>query len=362
MAFVEAYPTVTLLLGDKNVRLLDDHLDSLRAGSEDTLLRHFETCPIGSWCALNATPECRHELQAIEASLMQILTSPNIDDARLRKAFSRKAVNPRQYDQLLAEITTAATAATRATLLDLEWPTGKQHYDADVRMEICGEPVNLEVTLRTDAWADEVAIHMEDILDEDGNLIGDIPTARSRRTLTERQLDDLKQAGLQLPTPATRRRENPPETVFVSNPTEFPECDDGKPYCADGDNPNVEARNVERCVRDKAQKFNADGFHIVVLATLRPGFPSESTVFDALFGQSPKIQHHGLFESGSYNEICGVIYLPVYQHLHRLQGETGIEGLAKLFVNHHASIKPPEQLQVAIAEVFEAEIRRGWLN
>ncbi len=192
-----------------------------------------------------------------------------------------------------------------------------------MRSEISGEPVNLEVTLRTDNWLKEITVHMEDIFDKEGNQIAEPPVAKSRRTMTDREREDLADAGVRLPTRVSdlveERKKTPRRIVFVSDPNELPpEQETPKAYCADGDNPNVESSNVQRCIEDKAGKFNADGNHFVVLATTQPGFPSEQCVFDAVFGQAPQIKHHGVFESGLYNRICGVLYVPVFQQLERL--------------------------------------------
>ena len=283
---------------------------------------------------------------------------------KLRRAFSKKSKNRDQFNQLLAEIATSATCASRAKLLELEWRTGRGGCDADVRAEVKAEPVNLEVTLRTDSWLKEVAFHIEDYLDEQGNLIREMPRARSRRTMTELEWVDLSEAGVVLPKRVsdaiTERKKKKPKTVFVGDPDDLPPEEKPKGYCADGDDPRVESNNVQRCVRDKAVKFNPDGMHFIVLPTMDRASPSERSAFDAVFGQARQIKHHGLFESGDYNQVCGVLYLPVFEQLDRLTGRAEIEPVARLFPNHNAQIKPSESLLNALAGVFEAEIRRGW--
>lgn len=368
MTFATAFPSASLLLGPNNVRMLESHSEELAAKSDEEATLHFDSCVLRPWCQLYTTPECRDELATLEICLKQILDSPNMGEAKFRRAFSHKAANPDQFDQLYAEIATAATVAMRGTLVDLEWKTGKKDFDADVRMELDNQPVNLEVTLRTDGWVKAIAVHMEEIFDPDGNQVQDYPAAKSRRTLTERQWADLTEAKL---TPAIRisdvietRKNNPSQTGFVSEASEMPKNESEKSYCADGDNLTVESRNVQRCIQDKAKKFNADGFHIVVLATFRLDSPTESSVFDALYGQFPQIKHHGLFETCdgvcNVDQICGVIYLPVYQHLSRLHGQQFESGSTCFFLNHNAKYPIPEELKHRIANLFEAKIRIGW--
>jgi hypothetical protein len=226
--------------------------------------------------------------------------------------------------------------------------------------------VNLEVTLRTDRWPSEIAVHMEDCVDEMGIQIAELPIAKSRRTMTDREREDLSESGIILPTRVSdaiaEQQRNPRQMIFVSDPKDMP-AEEGKPkpYCSDGDDPRVESSNVQRCIEDKASKFNADGNHFVVLATMQPGFPSENSVFDAVFGQMPKLKHHGIFESGLYNNICGVLYLPVYQQLRGLKEPSSAERLARLFPNHNPTFKPSNTVIEAIAEAFDAKVRIGWI-
>lgn len=365
MSFEQSFPTVARLLGKRNVTALDQHASELSSKSDDDAVAHFKTCPLADWCSLNTTLEYRDYLSMIEWALDKVVGAT--DPQKVQSAFSNKAKNRDQFNQLLAEIATAATCTVRGNLLELEWRTGKENYDADVRAEVSGEPVNLEVTLRTDSWLREIAIHMEDYFDEGGNQIAEIPAAKSRRTMTEREREDLSETGVILPTRVddvvAERKRNPQPMRFVSVPNDLPPEDEkSKAYCADGDNPRVESSNVQRCIQDKAIKFNADGNHFVVLATMQPGFPSEQCVFDAVFGQAPKLKHHGLFESGLYNDICGVLYLPVYQQIRGLREPESAERLARLFPNHNAKIKPSDLLLEAIAKVFDADVRRGWID
>lgn len=365
MSFDQSFPTVAGLLGKKNAALLDQHAAQLAGNPDEQAVSHFKTCPLADWCALNTTPEYRDNLELIEWGLEKVAAS--IDSRKFQTAYSQKAKNRDQFNQFLAEVAAAATCAVRAKLLDLEWPTGKRNYDADVRAEITGEPVNLEVTLRTDGWLKEVAIHMEDIFDEDGSQIAEMPAAKSRRTMTEREREDLIDAGIVIPTRVSEviaeRKNAPPPTVFVTDPKNLP-SEERKPkaYCADGDNPNVESSNIQRCIQDKASKFNADGNHFVVLATTQPGFPSEQCMFDAVFGQAPQIKHHGLFESGLHNNICGVLYLPVYQQLRGLKEPERAERLARLLPNHNATRKPADSLMNDLARAFDAHSRPGWVE
>lgn len=366
MGFKEEFPTVSLLLGADKADSLELHANDLAGKSHEEAVEHSDTCFHRHWCALHTTPECRDELERIEWSLSRILGCSAIDEVKLRNAFAIKSVNPDQFDQLVAEIATAVACVEKAKLIDLEWLTGKGNCDADVRCEIDGEAVNLEVTLRTDGWLDAVAVHMEDLFDEDGIQIAEAPAAKSRRTLTERQWEDLQDAGLEAPKRVSdlidEARNNPRQMRFISDPDDMPEEPKPVAYCADGDNEQVESRNLHRCIEDKAKKFNADGFHVVVLATLRPGFPDEDSVFDTVFGQYPQIKLHGLFESGLHDEICGVLFLPVYQQLDRLKGPDDSETLAVFFPNHNAKCRPTEELELQCAKVFNAKIRRGWLE
>jgi len=79
-------------------------------------------------------------------------------------------------------------------------------------------------------------------------------------------------------------------------------------------------------------------------------------------GPAPKIKHRGLFESGLHNDICGVLYLPVFPQLHSLKEPTRVERLARLFPNHNATRKPADSLMSDLASVFDAQIRRGWIE
>lgn len=365
MSFEQSFPTVARLLGEKNVRILDQHAAELVGRSDDEAIAHFTNCAMADWCALSTTPEYRGDLDLIEWALDKVAGA--IAPQKLQTAFSQKAKNRDQFNQLLAEIATAATCGVKAKLLEVEWPTGKQNFDADVRAEVSGEPVNLEVTLRTDSWLKGINANMEDIFDEVGNQIAEVPAAKSRRTMTALEREDLTEAGVILPTPASdvmpERQATPRPMTFVSDPNDLPaEEEKPKAYCADGDDPRVESLNVQRCIQDKARKFNADGNHFVVLATMLPGFPSEQCVFDAVFGQAPQIKHHGLFESGLYNAICGVLYLPVYQQIIGLKALDRTERSARLFLNHNAVQRPAEALLSELANVFDADIRRGWIK
>lgn len=367
MTFQQSFPTISFLIGKENSSLLDRHFTDLNNGSEEDNINHDDECAVGKWCALNATEECRDELELIEWSLRGIVSGSTIDESKLRNAFSDKAKNPDQFDELLAEIAVAKVCATRAKLLDLEWKTRKGDCDADVRCEIAGEKVNLEVTLRTDDWLDKASFDLEDGFDMDGNQIGNIPSAKSRRTLTDRQLDDLRDTnGLVVPQSVSdvieKRKRNTPTTKYVTDFKDIPQEFERKFYYAEGDEPRVESRNVQRCIESKVKKFNADGFHIVVLATLRLSSPNENSVFDAVFGQTPHIKHHGLFENGLNNEIIGVLYFPVYEQLRLLKGIEGVETAAKLFPNHNSTVQASEELQNGFAKVFDAEIRRGWID
>jgi len=365
MSFAQSFPTVAGLLGKKNAALLDRHAADLACKPDGVAVTHFETCALADWCALNTTPEFVDNLELVEWALRRVATA--IDPQKFQSAYSHKAKNRDQFNQFLAEVAAAATCAVRAKLLDLEWRTEKRDYDADVRAEIASEPVNLEVTLRTDSWLKEITVHMEDIFDDDGTQIAEMPAAKSRRTMTEREREDLNDTGVVLPTRVSdviaERKKAPRPMVFVSDPKDLPP-EQGKlaAYCADGDNPNVESSNVQRCIQDKASKFNADGNHFVVLATMKPGFPTEHCVFDAVFGQAPKIKHHGLFESGLNNDICGVLYLPVLPQLRGLKDPTRVERLARLFPNHNATRKPADSLISDLASIFDAQIRRGWIE
>ncbi len=365
MSFEQSFPTVARLLGKRNVAALDQHASDLSGKWDDDAVAHFQNCTLADWCSLNTTPEYRDRLTLIEWTLEKVAGA--IDPQKFQSAFSQKAKNRDQFNQLLAEFATAATCAVRAKLLELEWRTGKENYDADVRAEVSGEPVNLEVTLRTDSWLKEVTIHMEDHFDEEGNQIAEIPAAKSRRTMTDREREDLSKAGVILATRVedvvAERKRNPQPMAFVSDPNDLP-AEEAKPkaYCADGDNPSVESSNVQRCIQDKAIKFNADGNHFVVLATMQPSFPSEQSVFDAVYGQASKLKHHGLFESGLYNDICGVLYLPVYQQLLGLKEPDAAERLARLFPNHNSKFKASDMLLEAIAKVFDAEVRKGLIG
>lgn len=363
VAFQQSFPIVGQLLGAKNVSALDQHAKILANATNAVAKAHFSVCNLGHWCALNTTPEFRDNLVNTEWALAKIVNA--IGAQKVQNAYADKAKNQNQFTQLLAEIATAAICAVNAKLLDLEWRTGKQNYDADVRAEISGEPVNLEVTLRTDSWVSHISFNAENYIDDQGNLIAAIPPAKSRRTLTDQQREDLKDTGIDLPTrvseviAAAKATSRQPD--FVSDPDDVP-AEKGQPkaYCADGDEKRVESANVQRCIEDKAIKFHSDGHHFVVLATTQSGFPSEHSVFDAVFGQAPQIKLHGVFESGLYDQICGVIYLPVYEQLSGLKQPVNAQRLARLFPNHNATRKPPDSLMNALARVFDAGIRRGW--
>ena len=365
MSFDESFQTVAGLLGKQNAALLDQHASQLAGKADTDAVSHFETCSLADWCALNTTLECRDRLNLIEWGLDRIAAV--IAPQKFQSAYSQKAKNRDQFYQFVAEIATAATCAVGAKLLDLEWLTGKGNCDADVRVEICNEPVNLEVTLRTDSWLKEITVHMEDIFDKEGNQIAEMPVAKSRRTMTDRGREDLTDSGIALPICVSdvieEGKKSPRKMECVSDVNDLPPVEkQSKAYCADGDNPNVESSNVQRCIREKAAKFLADGNHFVVVATIQPGFPSEHCVFDAVFGQASQIKHHGIFESGLHNEICGVLYLPVFQQLQGLKERDQAEHLARLFLNHHATRMPSESVMNGIAEIFGAQVRRGWID
>ena len=363
MAFQHSFPIIAQLLGVKNVADLDQHATNLAGATDPVARAHFSDCVFADWCALNATPEYQDSLVEIEWALAKIVEAIGVQ--KTQNAYATKAKNQAQFTQLLAEIATAATCAVNAKLLDLEWRTGKQNYDADVRAEISGEPVNLEVTLRTDSWMSANSFNAEDYIDDQGNLIAPIPPAKSRRTITDQQREDLKDTGIELPIrvseviAAAKATSRQPD--FVSDPDDVP-SEKGKPkaYCADGEETRVESVNVQRCIQSKATKFNADGHHFVVLATTQAGFPSEHSVFDAVFGQAPQLKHHGVFESGLYDQICGVIYLPVYEQLAGLKQPTDTQRLARLFPNRNATKKPPDSLINDLARAFDADIRSDW--
>jgi hypothetical protein len=363
MSFQQSFPIVAQLLGATNVAALDQHAIILAAATDAAARAHFSGCALAHWCALYTTPEYKDHLVEIEWALAKIVNA--IGAHEVQNAYANKARNQNQFTQLLAEITTAATCAVNAQLLDLEWRTSKQNYDADVRAEISGEPVNLEVTLRTDGWVNHISFNTENYLDDQGNLIAPIPPAKSRRTMTDQQREDLKDSGIELPVRVSevittgKAASQPP--AFISDPDDVP-AEEGKPkaYCADGEEKRVESVSVQQCIQSKATKFNADGYHFVVLATTQSGFPSEHSVFDAVFGQTPQLKRHGVFESGLYDQIGGVIYLPVCEQLSGLKQSVNAQRLARLFPNHNATRKPADSLVDALAHVFDAGIRRGW--
>ncbi|MBL4885763.1 MAG: hypothetical protein JKY95_14680, partial [Planctomycetaceae bacterium] len=232
MTFIQSFPTISLLLGNAKTDLLDEHSQELPNTSFEEIKRHQEECSEGEWCKLNTGQLCQNELINIEAILAQILKSPNINDEKLRRAFSSMAKNPDQFEQLRAEIVTAATAESRATLLDLDWKTGKKDYDADVRMEINDEPVNLEVTLRTDNWLKAITVHMEDIIDEQGNQINKPLGAKSRRTLTDLERSDSEESGIKSPirveSMMSPLKQSPRQIQFISNSEGIPEGEQQK--------------------------------------------------------------------------------------------------------------------------------------
>jgi hypothetical protein len=369
MSFVKKFPSIAVILGETSCVELDEHASALSDVSDSEYQKHMESCRLAGWCARYSQAEFVSELSRIDHSLAQIAKCSGIGEAGLRTAYSKK-VHKEQSDQLLAEIVTASTCAQRAKLLSLEWMTGKKNYDADVRCEVGGQAISLEVTLRTDPWLEGIKVHLEDIFDDDGNQIADFPPAQTRKTLTDRAWSDLKEAveeaggkvALRPQDVAAAAKNGTRKQVFVSSPEELPENQESKAYCADGDSDKVESVSIQQCIISKAQKFNADGYHLVVLATMRPGFPSEADVFDAVFGQRPEIKSHGIFESGTYDEICGVILLPVLHQLDRLEGKNMGGPSAVLFPNHNAKCKLMAVLEEKLAETFMASIRRGWMQ
>lgn len=348
MPFADRCPTIADLLGRDLSKQIDEHGQMLVGCGDDTAVAHSKDCPVADWCSLTNTdyPPYSAQLDLIEWAFAQVKsaavagTSP-LDTTKFRQAYQQKARNRDQFNQLLAEVAVAATCAQRAILTDLEWRTGKSDYDADVQGDFQGTRVNLEVTLRSDPWFEKCVVHVEDFLDERGELKnGKVPPAKSRSTLTRRQEDDL--------------RESLKDSKGVLPSIE-----------REPDEPMAESKVVQQRITEKARKFHDDGYHVVVVATVRPGFPHKNHVFDALFGAAPQLTAHGLFTDGTYRELCAVVYLPVYQHLRRLHafavGNEPVDPkLTAVFPNSFATFALDEHAARVLASAFDADIAGPW--
>ena len=253
--------------------------DDTTVHEDDVAVKHFESCNIPDVCDLynRGEEEPSYKLGLIEWALAQIEAAVGKD--ALRMGFAEKLGKKEGFFQTIAEIAVAATCTVRGKLVGLNAPTGKKKssdpkdkgYDADVRAEFAGFDILMEVTLRTDPWLEVIAFHVEDFLDSEGNLTdaNKVPEAKVRPLLTNEEIDDLRSEGLSIP-----QREKEP----------------GEPF--------PEPKKVFDKLQSKAIKFNPDGFHVLVLATIQRGFPRETYVRMAVYGGPTTSQRAGCSTTG----------------------------------------------------------------
>jgi hypothetical protein len=283
-----------------------------------------------------------YKLDLVEWALVQIEAA--VGEDALRTGFAEKLRQKEGFFQTIAEITVAATCAVHGKLVEFEALTGKKKssdlktkgYDADVRSEFSGSDILMEVTLRTDPWLRAIGFHAEDFLDDEGNLTDEskVPEAKVRSLLTDEEIDDLRREGLPIPQ---REKES------------------GEPF--------PEPKNVFDKLRAKAVKFNPDGFHVLVLATIQYGFPREIHVRMAVYGATDYLPLGGMFNDGTYEQVSGVVFLDLFNHLTRLEAQASrkpIEDASRnaYFPNSFASYPLPAGTQQALVDAFEAKLER----
>jgi hypothetical protein len=353
MSFSDRYPTFARLLGTK-APLPDAHAAMIRKSAaddttiheDDVAVEHFKVCDIPDVCALYNSGEAEpdYKLALIEWALAQIEAA--VGEDALRTGFAGKFVQKEGFLQTITEIAVAATCAVHGKLVEFEALTGKKKssdpgakgYDADVRSEFAGSDILMEVTLRTDPWLRAIGFHAEDFLDDEGNLTDEnkVPEAKVRAVLTDEEIDDLRREGLPIPQ---REKES------------------GEPF--------PEPKNVFDKLQAKAVKFNPDGFHVLVLATIKYGFPSETHVRIAVYGATDYLPTGGMFNDGTYKHVSGVLFLDVFNHLSRLEAHAGKKSPTEdpsrnaYFPNHFASDPLPTEAQEALVDAFEAKLERS---
>jgi hypothetical protein len=351
MSFSGRYPTFAKLLGTK-AALPDAHGAMIKKSAaanmaiheDDAAVEHFGLCDIPDVCALynSGEAEPNYKLDLIEWALAQIEAA--VGQEALRRGFARKLMQKEGFFQTIAEIAVSATCAVRGKLVGFEVPTGKKRssdprargYDADVRSEFAGSEILMEVTLRTDGWLKDIGFQVEDFLNDVGKLTDEkkAPEPKIRSLLTDEEIDDLRRLGLPIP-----QREKGP----------------GEPF--------PEPKNVFDKLQAKAVKFNPDGLHVLVLATIQYGFPRETHVRMAVYGAGDYLPTGGMFNDGTYEQISGVLFLDVFTHLGRLQLQASqnpseYPSRNTNFPNSFACCALPADPQQALVDAFEAKQER----
>jgi hypothetical protein len=337
MPFADRYPTLAAVLGNKSVRMLDEHSADLGKLDDEQAVAHFKQCRLSNICSLYNTgfgkPDDR--LEVIEWAFAEIAKSEIGLDGVVRN-FSTKVNDDGEFYQLLGELAVALTFHLNGKLLQFEWPTGvksserAKEKDADVRGELAEEPVNVEVTMRADPLLKAARFHLEDFVDETGKDIPGVkPTAATRDVLTAEEKEDYSTKGVSIPSLKTSGLAPEPKEV------------------------------ADR-IMGKAAKFQPNGLHVVALATAQIGLPSSNHVRYAVFGSSELLQN-GIFCDEQCRQLSAVLYLDVFSHLYRLyrqsQGQEPVhERRNKLFLNPQAAVKLPQKVWDRLSTAFEAEL------
>lgn len=340
--FVQHYPHITELLGPCASQL-DTCLSDLNGMDPGQRREHYRKCRLEMWCSKDQMD--RTGLQGIDWALGLIKNQVGL--TALRKAYSRKAVNGDQFEEMVAEIVVAAAGALHGRILELEWKTRRGNKDVDVRVEFCGVPVNIEVTRRSDEWPATVKPEDVPTVVTDGILFppGSVSTTGSqlRPTITESERDRLEEEGRVLGPP-------------------MPGALDAIP----------EHHRVRGRVLEKVTKFPEGEVNVVVICS-NTGSPDRCDVADAVYGTQLICSNRectgnmktfapgGLFGEDGPRQLWGAVFINHWRLLSSMHQRSS-DGLSKnhnrngVFVNPYASNKPDPAVAKCIARAFDGEL------
>jgi hypothetical protein len=331
MPFENDFPRIATLLGDQLVTEADNHRALLAGVADQQIVNHLRTCRIWPWCNgyTSGITWIHQGIVQVEAMLEIIHTAL---PARVHPAYSHKAKNADQYEQLCAELIVASRCAQRATLLDLEWRTGVGTKDADVRAEIDSQPVNIEVTLRTDNW---FSSGTTEELEEDG-ISFTLNTPKPRPMMADSEKGVLEESGVTVRPGAEREPLRPEHTT------------------------------VRDLIQGKAQKFQATGINLVALCA-KNITPGAHHVEQAVYGAIARTIRRGsgelelsgvaggLFADDSFKQLSGVLFIYTPEEFSRV-GTPGPypDCRNRIFTNGHAATPIPDSTLRELERVFDA--------
>ncbi len=344
MNFSNEYPTLAALLGKNTMEELDVHKMQLNGAKEHELEAHFKQCNVSALCCRFLNNDITKELDCLEFGLKKVADA--IGEEKMKSAYSKKAKDPSQYPQFVAEVSVATRCAVFGTLLDLEYKTGVGTKDVDVRAQIGDEVVNIEVTLRTDNLLTSGEPEDVQATDDNGNPIPGMyfrmyPEMK-RSTMTQSEKEVLEEAGHPVAGGATDNRSPYPEHIII-----------------------------RRMIEEKSRKLARGEINLVALC-VNGAASDESHVEKALYGSftlrisretgscmGKVVAPGGLFVDRGKGILSGVLFIDTYNDLSYTMDRKDVKNCRnRLYPNPNALVPLTEKVISAIERVFDAKTCR----